>query len=164
MFATLNRFAEIGLLFDFLNEGDGQPARPARPSRPLPPPVSAPEACLKYLSEVMALVVPPERAQEAALTFMRYLPGTVVRIPTMDKVEALARDVQITRRLLRDPSAAAVQHAADFHDLEVRDTAKTFKSRNGGKGLASERARRSDRPGLTCRVPRFNRWRRVVVC
>ena len=120
------------------------------------------EPTLKLLRETLTHVTGDQaEGDRIAWALLRLWAGTVLRMPTLSDVERLSRDEAVTKRLRRDPSPAAVQHVAAHHGRPVRDIAKGFRDRSG-TGLAAERARRSSTPGLPCRAPRFNRWRRTI--
>lgn len=148
------------------------PVKPTAPApkskRPKPTSISIaparPEPVLKLWRETMTSIVgDPIEAERIVWVLCYQLAGTVVRMPTTADLARAARDEAIVRRLTRDPGTEAVRHTAAHFGLFVREAAKIAKARTG-LGVGERRARQSSQPGLTCRAPRLNRWRRVIEC
>lgn len=78
-----------------------------------------------------------------ALAFARAHAGAVLKIPPLAVVEDIAKDGQVHRALAKDPSTPIVRHLADMTGGSMRDVAKRFTRRNGGKGLMVVRKERA---------------------
>jgi hypothetical protein len=117
-------------------------------------------AVMKLLRETFTHVTgDPVQGERISWQVCRQWAGVRIHVPTLADIERLASEEAIVRTFLRDPSRASVQSAAERHDRPVRELSRVMKQRQGGRGLAYERARR----GMTCRRPRFGRGRVITI-
>ena len=82
-------------------------------------------------------------ARDKAISFLRNFAGILLRLPSMEDVERLARNHHIAETLNRDPDPKKVTHLEDRYGLPKRNIAKSFSKTTGG-GLKKARARALD--------------------